>query len=287
MPVVFRPLEGKTSRRAARYDIVLIVAAIVDSIERKEAYRSLGIQLVEIYPLLPNDSPTLFSLLGIIGWIKKYAESFNVLVEGYGGEKLLREAYRIVKGSWSWNSIIRVANELQSPLHLRSLVHIAKLAEAGIDLREEVEKHLEAAFTGGDAYRSSLLEHSIDIVLQLSIGDECIREVYEYIGSRRNEPRRSLCRAIVEVARKLDYMKAGAVKTIAVDTGSESKAKVYLGCRLLLRDDECWPEARSVEKPLEELLKGLGYGLAGLELVDPEEAACIAYGVAYGYECDA
>jgi len=283
MPVDFTPIGEKVSKRAARYDVVLIVAPLVDALGRRDAYRVLGVRYVEVYPLLPNDAPTLFSLLGLVAWLNERAREYNVLVEGCGGEALVRGAYQVVEGTWSWDDIKKLAGILQSPLHLRSLIHLAKMSEAGIDLHKEARRHIDAAFAGGDAYMSSILEHSIDLVVQLGLEDMCIREAYSYVISKPGRPHPH-CLDVLETAKRLDYMKAGAVKTVAIDL-SESGAHVLLGCRLLLRDDECWPEARNAEKQLEKLLMLRGYSLDGISLVDPEEAACIAYGLSYGYDC--
>ncbi|HIQ23431.1 MAG TPA: hypothetical protein EYH50_00050 [Pyrodictium delaneyi] len=284
MPVDFRPIEGRVSRRATVYDVVLIVAPALDALSRKEAYQILGVQRVEIYPLMPNDAPTLFSLLGIVAWIRSLAREQSVLVEGYGGEALLEGAYRIVEGAWRGKDLARVASRLQSPLHLRSLVHLAKISEAGIDLGRESASYIDDAFTGGDAYAASVLEHAIDLAVQLGLESACIRELYSYVTSGMHATIRDYCVSLVKAAESLDRMKAGAVRTIAI-VSEDGDAEVLLGCRLLLRDDECWPEARISEKPIKQALMLRSYRLAGISLVDPEEAACIAYGSNYGYEC--
>lgn len=284
MPVDFRPIGDKVSRRAVVYDVVLIVAPTVDVLSRKEAYQVLGVQHVEVYPLMPNDAPTLFSLLGIVAWIRNHARERSVLVEGYGGEALLEGAYRIVEGAWRVEDLAKVASRLQSPLHLRSLIHLAKMSEAGIDLDRESAGRIGDAFTGGDAYAASVLEHAIDLAVQLGLENTCIRELYSYVASGMHSTLRGNCMSLVEAAESLDHMKTGAVRTIAI-VSENGDAEVLLGCRLLLRDDECWPEARNSEEPIRRALMLRGYRLTGISLVDPEEAACIAYGNNYGYEC--
>ncbi|KSW11995.1 hypothetical protein CF15_04190 [Pyrodictium occultum] len=284
MAIDFQPMSGKASSRAARYDTVLVVAPLLDALPRIEAYKMLGVERVEAYPLSPSDSPTLFSLLGVVAWLRRHASRGRVLVEGYGGEALLEAAYMIVEGELGLSSLSRVASRLLSSLHLRSLVHLAALAEAGVDLAREAERHLEDAFTGGDAYASSALEHSLDLAAQLGLLGGCILHLYEHVARGRRLQPSSICGLLAEAGRRLDYMKTGAVKTVAI-VGGRQGSRVLLGCRLLLRDEECWPEAREAEEVIRRVLAARGYSLSRVLLVDPEEAACIAYGSRYGYPC--
>ncbi len=279
--------------RALEYDVALLVGDDVELIERARVYGEYGVD-ARIYPLSSRDSPTIYSLLGIVGLLREYVEECkSVIVEGYGGEALLRAAYDIVFGaagsSAQADEVIRgVVESLQSPLHLRSLVMLSLLAAGGLDLAAEARRNIAHAFTGGDAHKSDVIEHVGDIAV--AVGDErltvCPAIAYKYYAGILPLARvPAHCREVMEASEALDASRAGFVKCIAISEGGDA-AEVYVGCKLLSWD-ECF---REVGEGLEALAGLIGRLLGGakrikVDIVDPEEAACIGYGLRYGYPC--
>ncbi|ABM80696.1 hypothetical protein [Hyperthermus butylicus] len=275
-------------RRAATADLVLVVGDGVEALVRASRYRELGVE-VQVYPLSPRDSPTLFSILGLVGWLREQAVSATVVVEGYGGEKLVEAAYMVVSGYNLSELPVQLIARLQSPLHLRTLVVLDALARSGVNLAAEAKRHINAAFTGGDAYRASLVEHAADIVVQkarLGLGEElaCLARVYRAAMSGQPVTGSGECSLVARLAERLDVEGVGAVKTVSI-ARSGNEVKAYVGCKLLLHDNSCMPELEAAEPLLRELVERWGLELKGVELVDPEEAACIAYEGLAGYTC--
>ena len=288
--IVFAEICGSKEllRRAASADIVLVVGDSVEALMRANQYRELGVE-VQVYPLSPRDSPTLFSILGLIGWLRRQATRGAVIVEGYGGERLVEAAYMIVSGYKLSELPARLTAQLQSPLHLRTLVVLDALARSGTDLGAEAEKYIDAAFTGGDAYKANLVEHVADIAVQkgrLGLGEElaCLARVYRAVTLSLPVEDDGICSLIMRLSESLDAEGVGAVKTVSL-VRSEDRVRVYMGCKLLLHENSCMPELEKAKPLLQRLVEQWGLKLEGVELVDPEEAACLAYEGLAGYTC--
>jgi hypothetical protein len=288
--LLFRTIEyggASLGRDVVEFDVAILVGDHVELLEAGRRYREYGLKVYH-YPLSPRDSPTLFSLLGIVGLIAKLVaeECKSVIVEGFGGERLLEYAAHLI-GLYKFKPRI---GQLQSPLHARSIYVLQSLANGGVDLRVEACKNVHNAFTGGDAHKSDIVEHSVDIVASLAgyapeLLDECPASIYRcVVGGRCGMPR--LCLNVMEAAEAFDYDNVGAVKCVAVTLPEEGLgAKLYAGCRMLAWD-ECLPEVEAGYRRLNEMLRRVGLeGVENYSIVSPEEAACILYGERMGYPC--
>jgi hypothetical protein len=273
-------------RIALDYDVVILVGDYVELLERGRVYREYGLE-VHHYPLSPRDSPTIFSLLGIVGFILEHLENCkSILIEGFGGEKLIEYALYLMN-IWPQKPPIQ---DLQSPLHVRSIFILEQLARSNVNLKVEARRNIIHAFTGGDAHKSDIIEHSIDILASLKLDETrefgvCPSEIYSCIVNGRcslAEP----CSEIIEVAESFDYSNTGAIKCIAIKPLTKmNKAWLYVGCRMLAVDD-CLPEVEAGYKKLKKLLFTLKMGrMEGYTVVSPEEAACILYSERMGYPC--
>ncbi len=263
---------------------VLLVSDDYRIVERARLYKEVGIN-AEIYPLSITDSPTLFSLLGITRWIHERSFTGIVVVEGYDQLHLLQEAYRLIFLGVDLDEASLY--KLSSPLHARSLIHLSYIRDTGINLAKESQRFLNSAFTGGDAHKSTVLEIGIDIAIQLSTTRprmlRCIQGLYMLITGQRNVLGKT-CSTLLRVAEALDFENTGAVKNIALITHS-NYAEVVIGCKLLMEERQCWPEAENAQALLSILLNDLGLGLGNISMLQPEETACIAYNKYIEEEC--
>jgi len=282
--IVFKKLTSLHDPLYQDARTVLLVSDDYRIVERARLYKEVGIN-AEIYPLSIADSPTLFSLLGIIRWIHERSYIGIVVVEGYDQLHLLQEAYRLIFLGASLEEAL--LHKLPSPLHARSLIHLSYIRDAGTDLVKESRRFLDSAFTGGDAHKSTILEIGIDIAIQLSATRpemlRCIRELYTFITGQRNILSKT-CSTILRVAEALDFENTGAVKNIALITRN-NYAEVVIGCKLLMEERQCWPEAENAQALLSILLNDVGLGLGNISMLQPEETACIAYNKYIEEEC--
>ncbi|BEP17710.1 hypothetical protein PYJP_10620 [Pyrofollis japonicus] len=265
------------SEVARKADTVLLVMDSYTASNRAHFYSSLGIT-TEIYPLDMRDSPTIFSLLGILAWINEEGRGKSIVVEGLGQQSLLEEAFKIVYMGYDISEIN--TNKLVSPLHFRSIIHLYELRKAGIVLEDEARRYIDAAFSGGDAHKSSIIELSLDLIIQLEnrgapIGNLCSLDIFRAVTKNREPLER--CKLYFEAAKLLDEYNTGAVKTVALSPAGGNKVDALVGCKLMFSDEECWPEALSAQNVIRMLLDRKALLLNDIRMVFPEEAACLAY----------
>jgi hypothetical protein len=265
------------SEVAKKADIVLLVMDPYTASDRVHFYSSLGIT-TELYPLDMRDSPTIFSLLGILAWINEESRGKSIVVEGLGQQSLLEEAFKIVYMGYDIGEIN--LDKLISPLHLRSIIHLYELRKAGIVLEDEARRYIDAAFSGGDAHKSSIIELSLDLVIQLEnrgapLGNVCSLDIFRAV-TKSQEPLER-CKPYFVAAKLLDEHNTGAVKTVAFSLAGCNKVNVLIGCKLVFSDEECWPEALSAKNVIRMLLGRRKLLLNDIRMVFPEEAACLAY----------
>ena len=119
----------------------------------------------------------------------------------------------------------------------------------------------------------------MDLAIQLSATRlrmlRCIRELYMAITLQKNVLSKT-CSTILTVAEALDFENTGAVKNIAIMTRN-NYTEVVVGCKLLMEEKQCWPEAENAQALLSLLLNDVGLGLGNISMLQPEETACIAY----------
>jgi hypothetical protein len=269
-------------RRAATYDVVLVVGEEYVLVDRIDAYATLGVE-AKLYPLPAVEAPTIVSLLGVLGWLLERLEhGRRVLVEGTGGHSVLAAACLIMQGLGLDEALAKVKEagmELYSPLQLRVLAILEAISQ-GVDVASEAKRFKQYAFTGGDAHTASVIELAIDHAIQLSpMLPVSPVKLYQRIVDPARAPRlNSVEETILEVARALDSTLVGAVRSIYLEPGS-SKLRVTVGCSLLMREDECWPEATAADTAYRKLASFFGLTGVEYEMVEPEEAACLAYGL--------
>ena len=268
----------QVARRAALFDTVLVVADPYSAADRIDLYETLGVN-VNLYPYTPLDAPTITSILGLMVWLEKESCRGRVLVEGFGGERLVMAAYLVYRGLSVEEVLPKIARlgGLHSPLHLRLLLILWALRRE-LDLSREASRFVEQAFTGGDAHLAWVIELVVEHYLQLRhlLPIRLAKLYYSVIGykhARLNDVEKS----VLSIAESLDYTLAGAVRNVAVSIGVES-LEVYIGCQLLDREEQCWPEAKKAKPHYDRLARLLGVRDTDFVMTAPEEAACIAYG---------
>jgi hypothetical protein len=287
--VDFRDAEEVAAiRNAVEYDAIIVVGDHPELYERYLTYRELGVD-VYIYPLRPRDSPTIYSLLGIIGLLLELSDSGKrVLVEGYGGQYLLEAAFSLALGCANVLPTSFPVEKLQSPLHLRSIIVLHSLKDGGVDIKLEALKNVDHAFTGGDAHKSDIIEHIVDISLSLKmLGREnalhyCPAEAYRSFS--RGKSVEGLCGEAVKSLEKLDENNTGAAKVVGV-IYADGTYKLLVGCKLLSENDCIEELGNGISSITRLLAERFGVTVERFEILDPEEVACIIYGEVFGYEC--
>ncbi len=276
--IVFREISDISDPLYKDASVVLIVSDDYRIVDRVQRYREEGIKPA-VYPLNILDSPNLLSLLGVCAWLHENSLQGSVVVEGYGQQRLLEKAYQVVFLGMEVDEIM--LQDLVSPLHVRSLIHLYGLRIGGIDIANEAKNFVRDAFTGGDAHKSTVLELGIDIITQLGkVSDalsNCISHLYDTVVHGKSHRASKTCRLVHEASELLDYLNNGAVKSLAL-VGEDNRVSILVGCKLFLSDEECWPEINNARDVLVRLLNELGLVLGDIGMVRPEEAACIAYG---------
>jgi len=242
---------------------VIVVGDLASSLGYVEQLRRLGAE-AEVYPLDPWKAPTLYSLLGLVGYILGAEnEGQEAVLIDTGPGALVEQAYRLVTGE-RLDSLD--PGELTSPLHYRLLAVLELLRRGGIDLAREAERHRVHAFTGGDAARSDQVLLAGDLEAQAGAGGAAAAK---YRGGALPQP-------YEEVLAGLDPRGEGAVEVLALRAAA-GVLHAYIGCRMLLHPRGCSPEAEALMERLPALAARLGAGRVEVEAVEPEEAACIAY----------
>lgn len=261
---VFLPLGLlHPARVAAEADYVVVVGDGYEAVARAEALKSLGVEVLH-YPLSSLEAPTIYSLLGAVGvLLGELEKGSSVIVEGDTG--LLEAAY-LVSVTGDTRAPRRLARRMTSPLHYRLAVALVLLAEAGLDLSSEALRYKGMALVGGDAQKSDDILHAADLEYQLGLRGLAARL---YLGRNPESP-------AAEVIKALRGDGSGAANVIALGR-SGRRVNAFVGCRLLLHEHACSPEAQALQDPLAELLASRGLSLSRIEQVDPLEAACIAY----------
>ncbi len=279
--IEFAEPDEPVVRRAARYDTVIVVGEEYVLVDRVEAYSLFGVE-ARLYPLPAAETPTLMSVLGLLGWLWERVENGRrVLVEGSGGQGVVAAACLVAKGVHPAEALrmVREAGmDVYSPLQLRLLALLDALVSSGVDAGEEAARFRSVAFTGGDAHTASVAEHALEHALRLrGLLPVSPATVYRAVVEPWRAPRlNDYEETVVAVARSLDATLVGAVRSTFLEIG-ESRLTVNVGCTLLMREDECWPEASAADPYYRRLA---GYlGLKGVEyhMMDPEEVACRAY----------
>ncbi len=268
-------------RRAAVYDAVLVVGEEYVLVDRVDAYGVFGVE-ARLYPLPAVEAPTIVSLLGVLGWIfERLGEGRRVLVEGTGAQSVIAAACLIAWGHRLEEALERVRRagmEVYSPLQVRILAILEAIA-SGLDVTREAERFKQHAFTGGDAHTASVIELAVEQAIQLSpVLPASPARVYQRVVEPSRAPRlNDVEEAVLAAARGLDSTLVGAVRSLYLEPGA-SRLRVHVGCSLLMREGECWPEAMAADHAFRRLARL--FGLDGVEyvMVEPEEAACMAYG---------
>jgi hypothetical protein len=245
------------------FDYVLYVGDLLDGLSLGERLRPLGVEY-DVYPLEPLASPTLFSLLGLLGLLRsRLREGQRVAVVDAGTGALVEAAWLLLQeGRLPPRAMV---DRLTSPLHYRLLYALQVLAEAGVELASEADRFTPHAFTGGDAVRSDRVLVAADLEKQLGLR-----------GAAAAVYRGSPPRELAGVLDALDPRMEGAVEVVALRGGPRG-VEAVLGCRLLLHPLGCGPEEAAVAEPLAGLLAVHGRRLAAVYSAAPEEAACLAY----------
>jgi len=277
--ICFASIEApQVARRAALFDTILIVADPYSVADRLDLYETLGVN-VSLYPYTPLDAPTIISILGLMAWLEKEARRGRVLVEGFGGEKLVMAAHLIYRGL-SIQEVLSRTNELgglHSPLHLRLLLILWALRRE-LDLKHEARRYIEQTFTGGDAHLAWVIEFAVEHYLQLHhLLPIRLAHLYHSIIGHKHVRLNDVERNILDVAENLDYTLAGAVRNVAVSIGVEN-LEIHIGCQVLDREGQCWPEAKKAKPYYDRIARLLGAKDTSFAMITPEEAACIAYG---------
>ncbi len=268
-------------RRAARYDTVIVVGEEYMLVDRVDAYTVFGVE-ARLYPLPAVEAPTLVSILGLLGWIwERLGAGKRVLVEGTGGEAVVASACMVVEGYSVEEALAKLREagmELYSPLQLRLLVILEALSSA-INIREEAERFKAYAFSGGDAHLASIVELAVEHYVQIGrLLPISLQKLYAALVNPVRGPRLNDAeKALAGIAQGLDSTLIGAVRSVHLEVG-ESSLKVRIGCSLLMREGECWPEAMAADQHYRRLASMLGLKTVEYEMIDPEEAACLAYG---------
>lgn len=261
---------------AKDYDSLVLVCDYYECISFVEKLKLLGVNVL-LYPFKPYDAPTIYSILGIIGYIIKNENNPGFIVVDYSPSSLLEYAYQVVMEQrydvrdWSEN--------LTSPLQFRLLYLLHILRENGVNLRHEALRNIVNAFTGGDAYFSDTLLHTMDLELQTGGMGYCTTLYYQ----RKKERTPSYCSRIYYAAESLDPFLEGAIKGVALEFYDEKRVRALLGCRMVGLGDYCEREIEHFKRPLANLLN-VGEASIQFEVLDPEEVACIVYS-RYGYSC--
>ncbi len=283
-----RDFTTPVSRRAIDYTMVILVCDPHRVIDRFEAYRALGVD-AKIYPLPPYHAPTLYSLLGLLALLEESSRKGRILVEGCGGEAVIAIAHMLFKGLSLQEAIEKASSSglnLLSPLQLRILALVDHALRHGVDLWSLALRLKGCAFTGGDAHKSSILELALEHTLQLAgilpLRPSSLVQAIEEPSS--NVRLNDVERLVLEACRSLDYTMSGAVKSIAIAPGEDS-LEVYLGCELLYRDDQCWPEAEASRPYYDRLAKTLGLKRASFYMDHPETVSCMVYSVLHPEVC--
>ena len=253
------------ARLAARADYVLLVGDLYRGIELAAALRELGVE-ADIYPLSPLEAPTLYSILGLAGLIRrKLLHGEDVLVVAEEPGELVRAAYRLIYGGAEPESSL---DALTSPLHYRLLRGLHLLRLGGVDLAREATRSIPHAFTGGDAQASDTVLQAADIEQQLGPRGLAAKAYTQGLSALNAEERR--------VLQALRGDGSGSASVIALPrTGNRLDA--VIGCRALLHPRQCIPEAEALQEPLAALAEKHGLEPGAVEQAEPEEAACIAY----------
>ena len=277
--ICFAPIEtAQVARRAALFDTVLVVADPYSAADRLDLYETLGVN-VNLYPYTPLDAPTIVSMLGLMAWLEKEAYRGRVLVEGFGGERLVMAAYLIYQGLSVEEVLSKIARlgGLHSPLHIRLLLILWALRRE-LDLKREASRFVEQTFTGGDAHLAWIIEFAAEHYLQLHhLLPIRLAQLYYSIIGHRHVRLNDVERNILGIAESLDYTLVGAVRNVAISIGVES-LEVHIGCQVLDREGQCWPEAEEAKLYYNRLARLLGVRDTSFAMTTPEEAACIAYG---------
>ncbi len=288
--VVFATIDASVVRRAAVFDAVVVVGDEYGIVDRFDAYKLLGVE-ARLYPLPANEAPTLVSLLGLLGWIRRQvSEGRRVLVEGAGGQTIIAIAFMMLEGMGLTEAIAEARSrgfELLNPLQLRILTILDALRLSGVDLWGEAEKYRKDAFTGGDAHLSTIVELAIEHYLQLSpFLPISASKLYYALTERDKHPRLTDSeRAILEASKALDHTMIGAVRNIAIENLG-SFLRVNLGCMLLLREGECWVEANTADPAYRRIASMLGLKGVDYVMASPEEVACLSYASLYPDVCE-
>jgi len=277
--ICFAPIEAtQVAKRAALFDTVLVVADPYSVADRIDLYETLGVN-VNLYPYTPLDAPTIISVLGLLAWLEKEARRGRVLVEGFGGERLVMAAYLVYHGLNVEEVLSHVAKlgGLHSPLHLRLLLILWALSRE-LDLKREASQYIEHAFTGGDAHLAWVIELAVEHYLQLHhLLPIRLAQLYYSIIGHKHVRLNDVEKSVLNIAESLDYTLVGAIRNVAVSIGVEN-LEIHVGCQLLDREGQCWPEAEKAKLYYDQLARLLGVKDSSFTMTTPEEAACIAYG---------
>lgn len=269
-------------RRAARYDVVVLVGTETSSINRIELYERLGVKTI-YYPYRVSDAPLLQPFLGLIGLLYEESRGRAVLVEQELEDALIPAALLIAVKGYPLRDAIEEVHEMGfsifTPLESRLLVLMDTMRREGISLISEALEFKKEAFSGGDAHLSSVMEFTIEHYYHLrGLIPASLPRLYESlkVGGSYSKKLSDHERLLVSLSSELDYFMSGAVRNIALVLGENME--VYMGCNLLLREDACWPEADRATPLYERLAKSLGLERTSIYMSSPEDVACISYG---------
>ncbi len=277
--VSYAHAEGGVALRAARFDVVVLVGEVYSLVDRVERYRELGVE-VHVYPLPATVAPTMRSVLGLLAWLEERClRGERVLVEGTGGHSVVAVAHMVARGVSVGEALAKAGARgfhLLSPLQLRLAVLLDYARRGGVDLLEAGRRWRCDAFTGGDAHLSTVaelaLEHALCLDGLLPLSPPRLFEAVE--GRARLTDAERL---VLEASRSLDHTYTGAVKNVALAVGE--KLEVLVGCELVYREEQCWPEAEAAMEAYQGLARMLGLDGVVIGMEHPETLACRVYGV--------